>query len=181
MMPQPFFLENHIFSGRKGGEARYYMQNVMDAQKKTRKSKFGTLEGAYSGAPILTMVSLEEYERKKYGRTFNQIADEAAKTARVEAIAEKERALEDARYRAREDKRFKENQRRLSEPPCSIHWFACFSKDGLFSNHLLTFQEKLHENEVRVKVSAKNPTTVFVRLEPVTPEMAQHIINNRPA
>jgi hypothetical protein len=172
MTPQPFFLENRIFSGKKGGEARYYMQNVMDAQKKTRKSKFGTLEGVYSGAPALTMVSLEEYERKKYGSTFNQIADKAAKTARAEAVAEKERALE--------DKRFKENQRRLAEPPCSIYWFACFSKDGLFSNHLLTFQEKLCENEVRVKVSAKNPTTVFIRLEPVTPEVAQHLVNSRP-
>ncbi len=92
--PLPFFLHNRIFAGKKGGDARYYLQNVMDAQKKVRKSKFGTLEGEYSGFPVLRMVPLEEYERRKYGTTWKQVCEEAEAKERIRKIEQEKEQVE---------------------------------------------------------------------------------------
>ena len=67
-MHPAIFYANDIYRGPRGGDASYYMQNVLEGGRRPRKSKHGTLTGAYSGKPVLTMVALEDFERAKYGK-----------------------------------------------------------------------------------------------------------------
>ena len=81
-MHPAIFYANDIYRGPRGGEASYYMQNVLEAGRCPRKSKHGTLSGAYSGKPVFTMVALEDFERAKYGKAQASRRDEQ----RVEEI-----------------------------------------------------------------------------------------------
>jgi hypothetical protein len=100
---EPFFLQNRAFSGRKGGETAYMLQNVMEAQRIPSKRRAVVMTEKHHQDRI-SLFTPEEYDKLCEWNSAPPSREALAKLALGRRTDEQNRATWEMHKKLRKDR-----------------------------------------------------------------------------